>query len=39
MGCRAFLLTATEMGYPVYVKMGFVPVCTLRTYEPSEASA
>jgi ribosomal protein S18 acetylase RimI-like enzyme len=39
MGCRAFLLTATEMGYPVYIKMGFAPVCTLRTYEPSEASA
>jgi GNAT superfamily N-acetyltransferase len=39
MGCRAFVLTATDMGYPVYVKMGFAPVCTLRTYEPSEASA
>lgn len=36
MGCRAFLLTATELGYPVYVKMGFVPVCTMRTYEAPE---
>ena len=39
MGCGAFLLTATEMGYPVYVKMGFRRVCTLRTYEPPEAKA
>jgi GNAT superfamily N-acetyltransferase len=37
MGCGAFVLTATEMGYPVYVKMGFRRVCTLRTYEPAEA--
>ena len=37
MGSRAFLLTATEMGYPVYVKMGFRRVCTLRTYEPASA--
>jgi GNAT superfamily N-acetyltransferase len=34
IGCRAFLLTASEMGYPVYVKMGFSRVCTLRSYEP-----
>lgn len=34
MGCAAFVLTATELGYPVYRKMGFVPVCTLRTYLP-----
>jgi GNAT superfamily N-acetyltransferase len=33
MGCGAFLLTATEMGYPVYVRMGFSPVCTMRTYD------
>jgi GNAT superfamily N-acetyltransferase len=33
-GCTAAELTATEMGYPVYVKMGFVPVCTYRTYLP-----
>jgi ribosomal protein S18 acetylase RimI-like enzyme len=31
-GCTTATLTATAMGYPVYVKMGFVPVCTLRTY-------
>ena len=37
MGCSAFLLTATEMGYPVYVRMGFVPVYTMRTYEPPRA--
>jgi GNAT superfamily N-acetyltransferase len=34
MGCAAFVLTATELGYPVYRKMGFMPVCTLRTYLP-----
>jgi len=33
-GCDAADLTATEMGYPVYIKMGFVPVCTFRTYLP-----
>lgn len=33
-GCTAMTLTATEMGYPVYVRMGFVPVCTYRTYLP-----
>ena len=36
-GCTAAELTATEMGYPVYVKMGFVPVCTYRTYLPPDA--
>jgi len=35
-GCSAVVLTATEMGYPVYVKMGFVPVSTYRTYTPPE---
>lgn len=35
-GCTAMTLTATEMGYPVYRKMGFVPVCTYRTYVPPE---
>jgi GNAT superfamily N-acetyltransferase len=39
MGCRAFVLTATDLGYPVYVKMGFVPVCTMRTYEAREEPA
>jgi len=33
-GCTAADLTATVMGYPVYRKMGFVPVCTFRTYLP-----
>lgn len=38
MACGAYLLTATELGYPVYVKMGFVRVCTLRTYQPGEVA-
>ena len=33
-GCTALTLTATAMGYPVYVRMGFVPVCIYRTYVP-----
>ncbi|MDQ2783463.1 MAG: GNAT family N-acetyltransferase [Chloroflexota bacterium] len=33
-GCVAMTLTATAMGYPVYRRMGFVPVCTYRTYVP-----
>ncbi len=33
-GCTAITLTATEMGYPVYQRMGFVPVCAYRTYLP-----
>lgn len=33
-GCTAMTLTATEMGLPLYRKMGFVPVCTYRTYVP-----
>ena len=37
MGCGVCVLTASEMGYPVYVKMGFVRVCTLRTYVPGVA--
>ena len=35
-GCTAATLTATEMGYPVYLKMGFIPVCTYRTYVPPD---
>lgn len=35
-GCTAATLTATAMGYPIYLKMGFVPVCTLRGYAPPE---
>jgi predicted N-acetyltransferase YhbS len=34
LGCHAAVLTSTEMGYAVYVRMGFHPVCTLRTYVP-----
>lgn len=33
-GCTAITLTASPMGYPVYVRMGFVPVCFYRTYLP-----
>ncbi|MGI8551817.1 MAG: GNAT family N-acetyltransferase [Dehalococcoidia bacterium] len=33
-GCATAMLTATELGYPVYVRMGFLPVCTYRTYLP-----
>ncbi len=38
-GCTAAMLTATAMGYPVYVRMGFRPVCTFRTYLPLEDRA
>ena len=31
-GCTVASLTATEMGYPVYVRMGFQPVCVFNTY-------
>ncbi|MCX6023278.1 MAG: GNAT family N-acetyltransferase [Chloroflexi bacterium] len=37
-GCTAMTLTATPMGYPVYRRMGFVPVCTYRTYLPPESA-
>lgn len=36
-GCTAITLTASAMGYPVYLRMGFVPVCTYRTYVPPAA--
>lgn len=36
-GCTAATLTASELGYPVYVRMGFVPVCVYRTYFPPAA--
>jgi GNAT superfamily N-acetyltransferase len=31
-GCSSAMLTATEMGKPVYVRMGFQQVATFRTY-------
>jgi len=33
-GCISAILTATTMGYPVYVRMGFEPVAVYRTYLP-----
>ncbi len=33
-GCHTIVLTATEMGHPLYLKMGFKDVCSYRTYEP-----
>lgn len=36
-GCRAAALTATPIGYPVYLRMGFQPVATYRTYLPPMA--
>lgn len=38
-GCAAATLTATEMGFPLYRRMGFVPVCTYRTYLPPPAGS
>jgi ribosomal protein S18 acetylase RimI-like enzyme len=37
--CDAAVLNASELGYPVYIKMGFVPVSTYRTYLPPDLSA
>lgn len=31
-GCHVAVLSATAMGYPLYSRMGFVPVATYRTY-------
>jgi GNAT superfamily N-acetyltransferase len=36
-GCVSAMLTATPMGYPVYVRMGFQPVGVFRTYIPSDS--
>jgi GNAT superfamily N-acetyltransferase len=36
-GCVSAILTATPMGYPVYVRMGFQPVAVFRTYTPRVA--
>jgi len=35
-GCASAILSATEMGYPLYVKLGFQQVCVYRTYVPPE---
>jgi GNAT superfamily N-acetyltransferase len=35
-GCVSAMLTATPMGYPVYVRMGFEPVAIFRTYVPHD---
>jgi ribosomal protein S18 acetylase RimI-like enzyme len=31
-GCTAATLNASDMSYPMYVEMGFIPVCKHRTY-------
>jgi len=33
-GCVSAILTASTMGYPVYVRIGFAPVAVYRTYLP-----
>jgi GNAT superfamily N-acetyltransferase len=35
-GCTVTALTATPLGYPVYLRMGFQRVCTFRTYLPPD---
>jgi ribosomal protein S18 acetylase RimI-like enzyme len=35
-GCASAILWATQMGYPLYVKLRFEPVCVYRTYVPPE---
>jgi GNAT superfamily N-acetyltransferase len=34
-GCSAVTLTASASGYPLYCRLGFVPVCSYRTYVPA----
>jgi hypothetical protein len=36
-GCTAAVLKATAMGYPLYLRMGFVEVCRMRVYAPPGA--
>jgi ribosomal protein S18 acetylase RimI-like enzyme len=38
-GCTAATLTASPMGYPLYLRMGFRPVGLERTYLPPEQAA
>ncbi len=38
-GCPTTVLNASPLGYPVYRRMGYVPVGTYRTYLPPEESA
>lgn len=38
-GCTAAALRASAMGYPVYLRMGFVPVLRYRTYAAPAAEA
>jgi ribosomal protein S18 acetylase RimI-like enzyme len=37
-GCTAATLNAGDMSYPLYVQMGFLPVCKHRTYAPPPAA-
>jgi hypothetical protein len=36
--CISALLTATTIGLPIYVRMGFEPVTVYRTYLPGDPS-
>lgn len=36
-GCTAAALKSTDMGYPVYRRMGFIEVCRLRVLAPADA--
>lgn len=37
-GCTAITLSASPMGYPVYLRMGFTPVCSYRVYVQQEGA-
>ena len=37
-GCSAITLSASEMGFPVYRRIGFAPICVYRTYIPPAAA-
>lgn len=38
-GCPTIMLNASPLGFPIYRRMGFVPVCSYRTYLPPGADA